>query len=566
MHKLLAPSNRRFAPAIAAALFGLLTACGGGGGDGPSAPDGGGGGGGAGAGIPAAVELVALGSSAHTASLAWKAVAGATGYTVERRSAGSTFAPVATLGAQTRAWLDDGLAQDTAYVYRVVPAGVAATATEQTATTSADAPVVTAVGAAQGQESGATADAAGAATLAHGAVRLSLPAGAVPAGTALALRTVSNTAPDGLGDGVAVRIAAQPSRPVTITLGWTADEDTLADGLGVAMQRGDGSWLALPVIAVDTAARTVSVELQPALAAGGAGALAKPQSARGAAADVSLEVHVVKYLNFHLTPRSSVVRTHQTRLLVPSARTRVVIGKICIEDPEYGCIPMPIVDTREIPFDNQKDGYTRRWFVEDQEGGSTALGTIVPRAGSGAVYHAPAQEPAPNPVTVAFRSTHVKTGRTLTLRASVRVKQPIWTGTIDGMLEQSADIGFAFSAQAVWTPMAGSQDSVFQATGTQSVHVIDNTCSASASPGTVALPPGALTIDRSVDPARYTLDVGSLWNTTITGTCPGHGSTSVGMLVPGRLQVEGTVGGDGTLIQGSTSMNGIFWGWSLKAE
>lgn len=565
MHALSDLRPRRFAPTIAAATLTLLAACGGGGGDASTTPGGANDGGG-GTATPATVELVALGSSAHTTSLAWKPVAGATGYTVERRSAGADFAPVATLGADAGAWLDDGLAPGTAYTYRVVPAGASATATERVATTSADTPVVTAVGAAHGAEKSGTADAAGAAVLVDGSVRLAWPAGALPAGTAVSLRAVANTAPGGLGDGVAVRIAALPSRPATLTFGWTPDEDPLADGLGIAMQRADGSWLALPVIAVDGAARTLSVELPPALAAHAASGIAKPKSARAAAADVSLEVHVVKYLNFHLTPRSSVVRTHQTQLLVPSARTLVVIGKICVEDPDYGCIPMPIVETREIPFDNQKSGYTRRWFVEDQEGGSAALGTIEPRAGSGAVYHAPAQEPAPNPVTVAFRSTHVKTGRTLTLRATVQVKQPIWTGTIDGMLEQSADIGFAFSAQAVWTPMAGSQDSVFQATGTQSVHVINNTCTATPSPGTVALPPGALTIDRSVEPARYTLDVGSLWNTTITGSCPGHGSGSTGMLVPGRLQVEGTVGGDGTLIQGSTSMNGIFWGWSLKAE
>ena len=80
------------------------------------------------------------------------------------------------------------------------------------------------------------------------------------------------------------------------------------------------------------------------------------------------------------------------------------------------------------------------------------------------------------------------------------------------------------------------------------------------------LPPGALTIDASVDPPRYTLDVGSVWNTVITGVCPGHGTASVGMAVPGRLVVEGTVGGNGNRIEGTISQNHITWDWSLTSE
>lgn len=395
---------------------------------------------------------------------------------------------------------------------------------------------------------------------------MTLPAGALAARTTVSLQRTANPVPDGQGDGVRVHVDTMPSQPLTLTLRYDAALDANADGLGLALQRADGSWLSLPITAIDKARRTLSATIAPSMAAREtATGLARPASARAAAASVGLEFSVIKYLNFHLAPRESVVETGKTQLLVPYARTLVAIGHICLPDEEFGCIPMPLLDKREIPFENQKAGYTRQWFVFADEGGTPALGTITPRTTSGAVYQAPAQEPTPNPVIVSFRSTHQKSGRVLTLSASIRVREPVWTMTLHGVLEQSADIGFAFSAEAVWTRVPGSENT-YEATGTQSVHVINITCSGSASPGTVPLPPGALTIDRSVEPARYTLDVGSVWNSVVTGTCPGHGTASVGITVPGRLVVEGTVGGNGTTIEGTTSQNHITWDWALTNQ
>ena len=96
--------------------------------------------------------------------------------------------------------------------------------------------------------------------------------------------------------------------------------------------------------------------------------------------------------------------------------------------------------------------------------------------------------------------------------------------------------------------------------------MINFTCFGTASPASAPLPPGALVIDRSSEPARYTLDVGSLWRTSIAATCPGHGSTTVGMDVPGRLIVEGTLSGNGTAIIGNTVQNGIVWDWALTSQ
>ncbi|WP_325478031.1 hypothetical protein [Piscinibacter sp.] len=98
------------------------------------------------------------------------------------------------------------------------------------------------------------------------------------------------------------------------------------------------------------------------------------------------------------------------------------------------------------------------------------------------------------------------------------------------------------------------------------MQVIEIVCSATPSPATVPLPPGALTIDRSVQPARYRLDVGSVWDTMIAGTCPDGGFANVPARVPGQLIVEGTLSADGTRIEGTTSQSHVTWNWSLTNQ
>jgi hypothetical protein len=554
----------RLAPMLATGALVLVAACGGGGsGDGGNGDNGGNGG------PSPAVEFVAVGSSGRTASLRWTPVAGATGYTIERRTGAGAYAPVATLAADVENYVDDGLAQNTEYTYRLVPAGVSATVVERVATTSSDVPIVTLAGTAQGAATQAAIDAAGGSiATADGGARLVVPAAALTAGTAVSLQPISNTAPDGQGPGVRVQVAAVTAKPLTLTLGYAAALDANADGLGIALRRSDGSWLSLPIVAIDKAARTLSVNLPAALAAGADGGRAQSQSARAAAAGVSLEFDVVTYLNFRLAPRTATIKTGATQLLVPHARTLVVIGHTCTEDPDYGCIPLPLLDTREIPFENQKAGYTRRWFVFAEEGGTPALGTITPRAGIGAVYQAPAQVPTPNPVIVTFSSRHDRSGRTLTLTSSIRVEEPVWTGILSALVAApggGGDLAFRLSMQAVWTAVEGSNGTLYRANGTQSIAVIDIHCDGEVSLATVPLPPGALTIDRSVEPPRFALDVGSVWNTVLSATCP-NGSGSIDMEVPSQVQFEGTVGGNGTKIEGQTSQGGIVWDYALTSE
>lgn len=566
--KTIAARHARLAGALATAALILLAACGGGGNGSPAAPadqGGSGGSGGGSGGTPPATTFTAIGSSARTASLHWSPVDGASGYVLERRTGAGGYAPVATLAADVHSYLDEGLAQDTAYAYRLVPSGSSAAAAEQQVTTSADVPVGTPVGAAAGAAVEAVVPAAGGQVVgADGQVRLSLPAGAVPAGTVASLQRIANTAPGGEGPGVRVHVAAVPTRALTLVLPYAAALDPVVDGLGVALQRRDGSWLSAPITTVDKAARMLTVQLPPALAADGVAGLQAAAPARSATpARVSLDVDVVTYLDFYLSPRQATVRTGATQLLVPHARTLVATGRVCVPDATIGCLWMPILETREVPFDNQKAGYSRRWYVFAEENGTPALGTLTPRSGSGAVYRAPLQVPTPNPVLVSFVSRHDRSGRTLTLTAAVRVGEPVWTGIFAGAA--APGLPYRLSMQGVWTALPDSAGTRLQASGTQSIHELPQGCQWRWAPDTVALPPGALTIDHSVDPPRYTLDVGSDWATVNTVTCHGQVIESP-VTVPSRLQVQGTVGGNGTRIEGEAEIDGIRWSWSLSSE
>ncbi len=353
-----------------------------------------------------------------------------------------------------------------------------------------------------------------------------MPAGALPGDTAMSLQRITNSAPDGLGEGLQIRLDAAPVAPLALTLGYDAAMDDNADPLGVAMQRGDGTWLSLPVLQIDKTARTLSVQLPVEAAAAG---LRQAQRARAAAA-VSLQYHVVQYLGFRLVPKQATVEVGRTQLLVPHARTRA-------------------------------------WRVWAEEGGDAVSGTVVPRAGAaGAIYTAPQQVPDPKTVPVTFRSVNKKTGRSVTLASNITIVEPRWTGIFRGTLTApGGDIGFAITGQATWRPDAQvAGGGTYRAEGTQTLSVLEFTCTATVSPSSTTLSPGALVIDRSTTPATYTLDVGAVWNSTVTGTCPGQGSASVGMAVPGRLQASGTVGANGS-INGTATIGGVAWDWALTS-
>lgn len=530
------------APAFTLAL---LAACGGDGGDAGSAPP---------DATPTAT-LAAVGSSSRTVSLAWAPQAAAV--SVERAGAGGIWSSVTSLPAGARAWLDDGLAAATAYEYRLKTAdgGVLARAQATTAAAGASA-VVTAVATPGAELARAViGNAGGRVASADGAAAVDVPAGAFAGATTLRLESISNHAPSGDGDGVRVVADALPAKPLKLSLGGAGG------GLRLAVQRADGSWLALPSEA--TAGAALLAELPaPALTAGPTAGLIAGSTAGLAAASTVYDLQAVRFRDLYLAPRTSTVAVNGSRLLVPYAHTE---GRdIECAPPPVGCVISPVLEARELPLLNQKDGYQREWRVEGVVGGAPAIGTIAPRASFGAVYTAPRRAPATNPVTVSIRSTHVASGRGAELSATVQVREPRWTGRVAGYLG-AADLAFTFSAQAVWT-LTGEDDH-FEAQGEQTLGIVEIHCQATASPASVTLQPGLLKVDRSTTPPTYTLDVGAFWDTVITGTCPGQpGQAVIPWRVPGQLQVSGSVGGDGTRIEGRSTANGIEWDWSISSE
>lgn len=545
----------------------LVAACGGGGSGtatGSNAGDGG-------APQPG-TRAVALGSSASTVSIAWAPVTGAGGYRLQRASGTGDWVTVADLPEPARSHVDGGLTAGQAYRYRLLAATGGRTLATADATTGTDAPVQTALAAAGETLLRSSVGAAGGRMASpDGQLAIEVPPGAFAAATDVVLRRITNTAPGGQGDGVEVALAAAPAQPLRLVM--AAGSAPAQSDTALALQQADGSWLSLPTAARSADAVQALLPVGLGHIAGATVAGIAADQVRLAAAGGGIVVRVVRYERLYLDPASASVPTNGRVVLTPFARTLLQQVDCELEEEDNGfCVPSPVLEARAVPLLNTKAGDSRAWLVQDVVGGTPALGTVVaPPGGSGAFYLAPPRAPVPNPVVVSFRSTHQRSGRTLTLRATVQVREPYWTGNTQGMLGAAgADLSFTFGADAIWSLNAvgdGDEAAVerYGAAGTQIVSVVNIHCTASATPSTAALPPGALVVDNRTVPARYTLDLGSLWPTVISGTCPGRpGQAHVPMTVPGRLQVDGTVSADGRRIVGSATLGNVAWNWFFE--
>ena len=544
-----------------------LAACGGGSDGGSPPPTGGS------PGPDTGVQFVALGTSSHTVSLAWKAPAQATTYTVERKSGSGSYAPVATLAATAGSYVDEGLAKSTGYSYRLVTTDASAqTVGEGIAATSDEDPVVTPSGTPLDEANGKTLGAAGGQIASpDGLITLDIPAGAFAAPTEIVATATTNTAPDGRDNAVKIRIAAVPSQALTLRVKYTDAQSAEADGLRIALQRSDGSWFSLPLSQIDKATRTLSSVLP-------AGLLAMPHGEQAASvrnsADVSIEFTVVKYLALSLAPKQAQVSVKHTLNLVPYARVRgyeTEIGTcVTLDEGVEACVMQPVMETRQVPFLNTKAGFTRGWYVFLDEGGNATDGTISPTGSAGATYTAPQKVPDPSLVSVSFQSTNLKTGQTVVLASGVKIVDDQWVGTIsaiDG--PSSAGTTLITQADLIWRldDTAGSTTSrSYRPEGTLGVVITDNDCTASVTPSVqpVSTDPQfvSLEIDDSVSPARYKLRVITFWPAVVHGSCPG-GSSSRDTLAGWGWDVQGTVSGDGNTISGSAMQDTAKIEWSF---
>jgi len=518
-------------------------------------------------------QFVALGTSSHTVSLAWKAPDQAATYSVERKSGNGTYAQIATLSAGTGSYLDEGLARSTSYSYRLVAAGNGAQALgESNATTGTEDAVVTPAGTLLDQANGKTVGAAGGQISSpDGLITLDVPPGAFGAATEMVATALTNTAPDGRDNGVKIHLAAAPGKPLTLHVKYDDAIAHQADGLRIALQRADGSWLSLPLTQTDKATRTLTSVLPAEL-------LARPRTQQAAsahnAADVSVDFTVVKYLALYLAPRQAQVAVKGTLGLVPYARVRgyeTEIGTcITLDEGVEACVMQPVMETRQVPFLNTKAGFTRAWYVFLQEGGDATYGTVVTNGSVGATYTAPRKVPDPSTVVASFQSTNNRTGQTVVLASGITIIDDQWVGTMSAVDGPSGEGTTIFTqADLSWhlddtASNAGAR--VYRPEGTLGVVITDNDCTASVTPSEqpVSADPQlvSLDIDDSVSPARYRARLITFWPAVIHGSCPG-GSTSRNTLAGWGWDVHGTVSGDGNTIAGSAMQDTARIEWSF---
>lgn len=536
----------------AAALSMLLSACGGGTSPSsapPADPDAGG------APPPISTAFTAFGSSARTASLAWAPPTGVARIEIERRRDGDPYETVASVDAQAGAYLDAGLAPNTAYQYRLVAAGAdRRPLAEQAVATGDEEPVVTPAGSALGAE--VTAASGTGAVSPDGRIALQWAADALPAGSQARLQPVGNTAPAGRGDALRVRLDAAPSRTLTLTLRYAEAQDDEADALRIALQRPDGRWTSLPLASIDKATRTLTAELP-------AGALAVP-GGPAAAAEVSVEFTIAGYVGFELKPAEARVKVGHTLALVPYARVRgheTSIG-VCVRFAEFeACVMQPVMESREIPLRNQREGYARAWTVAGVPGGDAAHGTVAPNGSIGAVYTAPAQVPSPPVVRVAFTSRALDTGRTVKLVSRVEVWDDHWSGTMSALTPPSyAGTVFLATANLSWAADAAASTAtrkVYRAQGEIEVQVTDDDCTVAISPAVQPVSADVrlveLVVDEGAVPMTYQAKLITFWQATISASCPKGGATQTTQTAGYGWEVQGYVSPDGRLIEGGTT-------------
>lgn len=563
--------------ALAAALG--LAACGGGDRTGrtdnpdPTAPSPG----------PAAPDrFAAFGSSSRSVSLDWATPAGPRPYRLQRQRADGGYDDVAEVPAGPGRVMDTGLRPQTAYRYRLVAADAPAQMlAEASARTTDEDPVVTPAGASLGEPTVRTPGAAAATwSSPDGHIVLQWPDEALPADSTATTQAVSNTAPDGVGSALRVRLSALPTRPLTLRLRYDAAQDPQADMLRIGLQRPDGSWLSLPLQARDHTTRTLQAELPvealPLLAVTPAAATRAQRNAVPAAdiGLVILDFTIVKYLGFTLKPAEARVSVHDGLTLVPMARVRgydAGIGLCETLDPGVeACVIQPILETREIPLLNGKTGYDRRWYVFAEEGGDAVHGTIAPQGSVGARYQAPAEVPAPATVLAALHSVNVQTGRTVTIASAITIVDDVWLGTLDAA-DGPSDAGTTIHAQAVvtWRRDRASESGttrVYRPEGELHAWVTDDHCQVAVAPSAQAVSADprlvVLEIDDSVSPSRYHLRLITFWNATLHGTCPDGSSQKPGLAGWG-WEVQGTVSDGGALIEGQGLQEQAHIAWSF---
>lgn len=511
---------------------------------------------------PPVVTMAAQAGSAGHAGITWRGGSAGTTWRLERRAGdGGDYTRVADVDSGAGLWLDAGLAADTAYAYRLSRAdgSIAATAstrtgTEAALTTAAPEPSAAAV-------SLPYTPATTSLRTADGSLQVDLPADSFSQAGTATLQPMTNPLADGVGPGLRLTLPERPARTLTVSLRYGADED--ADEVTqdrIALRQADGSWWLLPLAAHDEAQRLLQVKLPSSLWV--AEPMARALGARPSAAATVLFSDFVRVKAHKLVPAAATVRTlgHQRFVPVSIYRMRDTVDDgDCLGENEL-CAPSIVFRDATVPILNAKAGFQREWTLEGSTAPAASLGTLAAEPQSGAVYTAPAQVPATNPLTLRFRSVNSANGRRLVLSAKVRVAEDAWVGRLNADLGIGGQGGL-IEVDSRWTLDAAQSTAtrrVYRPSGTatQDYFIANSPCLHTVSPRQVTLAQarssGQLVVDESTTPARYTLDLATIWDATLTASCPG--GTTGGPYAGGHLwSAEGSVangrimGSDNTL-------------------
>ena len=311
------------------------------------------------------------------------------------------------------------------------------------------APLVTPVGSSIGTPVTQTIGSSGGA-VAAGGVKLEVLAGTVSSAN-ITLQPIEDTL-NGAGQGIAISSDAAWSKYAKISFPISPSDDN-PEGLGLAVQQADGSWRSLEPVKVDVAAGTITAGLDAVI---GTSSTGRVRTQGG----LNLR-SVVKFNSFYLKPSKVTVKVGATQGLTAYAQVVQNIKK----DPKCGVAPPIGADdltplcqlrevTREYPFTNDKDGFTRAWLVNGVLGGNSTVGTVTKNGGSGAIYTAPTKKPSPDTVTVTFQSVNIDTLDSVAPIASVKITDDViqtYSGSLSFSGSNSAGVSYTGQGNVTWS-------------------------------------------------------------------------------------------------------------------
>ncbi len=364
------------------------------------------------AGIPKSpTQFIAFGSSTTTITLAWTAVKDSTGYSLERKAAGTdAFVSVAQVDGQTTSLLDQNLSGNLIYTYRIqaLNAQGASPAVEQQAKTNDDEAMQTQnespIGQPEQQLVGAHG---GMVSSLDGQITIQIPSGSVPDGTQITLQGFTNPVEGNPAPGIEVSSSAPFTQPINVSFHYGDEDASDPKNLAMALQEPDGTWIARPY-SLDEAARTITLAVPPtSLSQTGISAKAAPRTS----------VKVLPLRSTFVTPRTANLTLNKTLQLsaygafsdypcdIPGFENQILCTGIGLLI-DANSLLRPV--NRAIkPLQNKLSGWERYWTVNLKEGGNSEVGTVVTNGAFGAVYTAPDKKPSSNPVEVRFHSIKV---------------------------------------------------------------------------------------------------------------------------------------------------------------